>query len=127
MFAVRFVGLVGGYAVIALSALARRLLLPGPSVVLEDVTELTVGADLLLVASPTVEGAYTGLLKVFIDRLPYHELKGTAALPLLVMNSTQHALAVDAHLRPLREELGATVPAPGLAVLEPAPAAPTAC
>ena len=34
------------------------------------------------------------------------------------MASPQHALAVDVHLRPLLVELGATVPTPGLAVLE---------
>ena len=35
---------------------------------------------------------------------------------------TWHALAVDVHLRPLLVELGATVPMPGLAVLESDPA-----
>jgi FMN reductase len=40
------------------------------------------------------------------------------ALPLLVMGSPRHALAVDVHLRPLLVELGANVPTPGLAVVE---------
>jgi FMN reductase len=40
------------------------------------------------------------------------------ALPLLVMGSPRHALAVEVHLRPLLVELGATVPTPGLAVVE---------
>ena len=40
------------------------------------------------------------------------------ALPLLVMGSPRHALAVELHLRPLLVELGAVVPTPGLAVLE---------
>jgi FMN reductase len=34
------------------------------------------------------------------------------------MRVPQHALAVDVHLRPLLLELGASVPAPGLAFLE---------
>ena len=106
------------YEIIDLSVLARRLLLPGPSVAVEDAAELVSGADLLLVVSPTFKGTYSGLLKVFLDRLPYRALAGTAALPLLVMASPQHALAVDVHLRPLLVELGATVPGPGLAVLE---------
>ncbi|HUC22040.1 MAG TPA: NAD(P)H-dependent oxidoreductase, partial [Streptosporangiaceae bacterium] len=72
----------------------------------------------LLVASPVVNGTYSGLLKVFLDRLPYKGLQDTTALPLLVMDSPLHALAVDVHLRPLLVELGASVPAPGLAVLE---------
>jgi len=111
-------GLEAGYTVVDLSGLARRLLLPEPSAAVEDATELVGGADLLLVASPTFKGTYTGLLKVFLDRLPDRGLQGACALPLLVMSAPQHALAVDVHLRPLLIELGATVPAPGLAVLE---------
>jgi FMN reductase len=110
--------LTAGYEVIDLSSLSRRLLLPEPSAAVEDAADLVQRADLLLVASPTFKGTYTGLLKVFIDRLPYRGLDGTWALPLLVMNAPQHALAVDVHLRPLLVELGATVPTPGLAVLE---------
>jgi FMN reductase len=112
------IGLDGAQEIIDLSVLSRRLLLPEPSVAVEDATEMVSGADLLLVASPTFKGTYTGLLKVFLDRLPYRGLEGTAALPLLVMASPQHALAVEVHLRPLLVELGATVPTPGLAVLE---------
>lgn len=106
------------HEIIDLSVLSRRLLLPQPSAAVEDATELVTGADLLLVASPVFKGTYTGLLKVFIDRLPYRALEQAAALPLLAMNSAEHALAVDVHLRPLLVELGATVPTPGLAVLE---------
>ena len=112
-------GLAGGGQVIDLSGLARRLLLPEPSAAVEDALELAMGADLLLVASPTYKGTYTGLLKVFLDRLPHQGLAGTVAFPLLVMRLPQHALAVEVHLRPLLVELGATVPTPGLAVLEP--------
>ena len=35
------------------------------------------------------------------------------------MRLPQHAMAVDVHLRPLLLELGASVPGPGLAFLEP--------
>jgi FMN reductase len=112
-------GLEDGYQVIDLSGLARRLLLPEPSAAVEDAMEQVTGADLLLVASPTYQGTYTGLLKVFLDRLPNQALAGTVAFPLLVMGAPQHALAVEVHLRPLLVELGATVPTPGLAVLEP--------
>jgi FMN reductase len=79
-----------------------------------------MGADLLLVASPTYKGTYTGLLKVFLDQMPHQALVGTVAFPLLVMRLPQHALAVEVHLRPLLVELGANVPTPGLAVLETA-------
>ncbi len=110
--------LPAGPAVVDLSVLARRLLLPEPSAAVEDAADQVLSADLLLVASPAVKGTYSGLLKVFLDRLPCNGLQDTTALPLLVMNSALHALAVGVHLRPLLIELGATVPAPGLAVLE---------
>lgn len=111
-------GLTGGYQAIDLCGLARRLLLPEPSPAVEDAIEQVSLADLVVVASPTFKGTYTGLLKVFLDRFPHRALAGTIALPVLVMGAPQHALAVEVHLRPLLVELGATVPTPGLAVLE---------
>lgn len=110
--------LPAGPAIVDLSVLARRLLSPEPCAAVEDAADQVLSADLLLVASPTFKGTYSGLLKVFLDRLPYKGLRETTALPLLVMNSPLHALAVGVHLRPLLVELGASVPAPGLAVLE---------
>jgi FMN reductase len=114
----RRAGLSGALRVIDLSALARRLLLDEPSPAVEDAVEQVTGADLLLVASPTYKATYTGLLKVFLDRLGHRALADVTALPVLVMRAPQHALAVEVHLRPLLAELGAGVPAPGLAFLE---------
>lgn len=111
-------GLPAAQHLVDLSVLARRLLLDEPSAAVEDAVQQVLDAQLLLVVSPTFKGTYSGLLKVFLDRLPYRGLNGATALPLLVMNSPQHALAVDVHLRPLLVELGASVPAPGLALLE---------
>lgn len=110
--------LPAGPTIVDLSVLARRLLLPEPCAAVEDAADQVLSADLLLVASPTFKGTYSGLLKVFLDRLPYKGLTDTTALPLLVMNSPLHAMAVGVHLCPLLAELGASVPAPGLAVLE---------
>lgn len=103
-----------------LSTLACRLLLAEPSAAVEEAVTQVLGADVLLVVSPTFKGTYTGLLKVFLDRLGYRALAGTVALPVLVMKHPEHALAVDVHLRPLLVELGAEVPTPGLAVMEAA-------
>jgi FMN reductase len=114
----RTVGLDGGHQEVDLSGLARRLLLDEPSAAVEDALEQVVRSDLLLVASPVYKGSYTGLLKVFLDRLGYQALSSVIALPVLVMRAPQHALAVDLQLRPLLLELGAATPAPGLAVLE---------
>ncbi|MGW3344410.1 NADPH-dependent FMN reductase [Nonomuraea rubra] len=106
------------YEVVDLAALGPHLLAPGASAGVEVALELVAEASVLVVASPTYKGTYTGLLKAFLDRLPPRALAGKAALPLLVMGDAKHALAVEVHLRPLLVELGATVPTPGLAVLE---------
>jgi FMN reductase len=104
--------------VVDLAALAPRLFASEASGTVETALELVAGADVLVVASPTYKGTYTGLLKTFLDRLPGGALTSTVALPLLVMGDARHALAVEVHFRPLLVELGATVPTPGLALLE---------
>ena len=114
----RAAGLVASPQVIDVCVLARHLLLPEPSPAVEEALDQVAGADLLLVASPTYKGTYTGLLKVFLDRLPHRALSHAVALPLMLMGMPDHAPAVDAYLTPLLIELGATVPLPGLAVLE---------
>ncbi len=114
----RAAGLTGIPQTIDICVLARHLLLPEPCPAVEEALDQVAGADLLLVASPTYKGTYTGLLKVFLDRLPHRALGQAVALPLMLMGVPDHAPAVDAYLRPLLIELGATVPAPGLAVLE---------
>ncbi|MGA5757997.1 NADPH-dependent FMN reductase [Nonomuraea bangladeshensis] len=101
-----------------LSALGPHLLAPAASPGVEAALGLVAEADVLVVASPTYKGTYTGLLKAFLDRLPPAALAGKTAVPLLVMGDPKHALAVEVHLRPLLVELGATVPTPGLAFLE---------
>ncbi|QFY07407.1 NADPH-dependent oxidoreductase [Nonomuraea phyllanthi] len=108
----------GSYGVVDLSGLGPHLLAPGTHADLQEALDLVAGAAVLVVASPTYKGTYTGLLKAFLDRLPPGALAGRAALPLLVMGDARHALAVEVHLRPLLVELGAAVPTPGLALLE---------
>ncbi|TMR94720.1 NADPH-dependent FMN reductase [Nonomuraea basaltis] len=112
------IGTTGPHDVVDLSALGPHLLVPGPFADVEVALELVAEASVLVVASPTYKGTYTGLLKSFLDRFPPDALAGKAALPVLVMGDARHALAVEVHLRPLLVELGALVPTPGLAVLE---------
>lgn len=76
------------------------------------------GSRLLIVASPTLKASYSGLLKLFLDRLPRHALRGVVAVPVMTAASPAHAYAVDGCLRPVLVELGARVPVPGLTVLE---------
>ncbi|GII02648.1 NADPH-dependent FMN reductase [Planobispora takensis] len=114
----RRIGHGGSHEIVDLAALGPHLLAPGPSAGVEVALELVTGASVLVVASPTYKGTYTGLLKVFLDKLPSGALTGIVALPLLVMGDPAHSLAVEVHLRPLLVELGATVATPGLALLE---------
>lgn len=114
----RRIGLPAPDQTIDLTGLAPHLFTPFPSAEVEAAVDLAEDARLLLVASPTYKGTYTGLLKAFLDRLPSGALAGAVAIPLLVMADPRHALAVEVHLRPLLVELGAAVPTPGLAVLD---------
>jgi len=85
------------------------------------VTELVaqVGkADLVVVASPTYKGAYTGLLKLFLDRFDAGTGLPGLAVPLLLGGSPAHALAPELTLRPVLTELGATVPGRALYVID---------
>jgi FMN reductase len=73
---------------------------------------------LLFVVSPTFNGSYTGLLKMFIDLLPRQALAGTVAVPLMTAAYAGHRFVADTYLRALLLELGATVPVSGLSVIE---------
>ena len=73
---------------------------------------------LLVVASPTFKGSYTGLLKLFLDMLPMGGLAGTVAVAAMTAGWPQHRYVPEMFLRPLLVELGAAVPAASLSVLE---------
>ncbi|GAA4118176.1 NAD(P)H-dependent oxidoreductase [Knoellia locipacati] len=78
-----------------------------------------VGAsDLVVVASPTYKGTYTGLLKLFLDRFAGGTGLRGLAVPLLLGGSPAHSLAAELTLRPVLTELGATVPGRGLYVVD---------
>lgn len=75
-------------------------------------------ADLVVVASPTYKGAYTGLLKLFLDRFAGGTGLTGLAVPLMLGGSPAHSLAPELTLRPVLTELGATVPGRGLYVVD---------
>jgi len=100
-----------------LAPFGPRVLDPSDEAVTAAVDEI-LGADLLVVASPTYKATYSGLLKGFLDRFGTGCLAGAAAVPVLLGGAQNHRLAVDVHFTPLLLELGAAVPARGLFVLE---------
>jgi len=73
---------------------------------------------LLVVASPTYKGTYTGLLKLFFDRIQAGALEQVAAVPLMLGADSRHALAVETFLKPVLSELGASTPTKGLFLLD---------
>lgn len=106
----------GPPAVIEVGELGPGLLTPG-----DGPTAAAVGALLeaavLVVATPTYKGSYTGILKVLLDRLPAGALAGKRAVPVVTAGVAPQAAAAEALLRQLLTELGADVAA-GLPVVE---------
>ena len=74
-------------------------------------------AELLVVATPTYKGSYTGVLKVLLDQLPAGALTGRRAVPVVTAGVAPQAATAGALLTQLLAELGADV-APVLAVVE---------
>ncbi|TDT98127.1 FMN reductase [Streptomyces sp. 846.5] len=102
---------------IELADLGARLFDPEDQQVAEAVAAVE-GASLLVVASPTYKASYTGLLKLFLDRLGPGALTGITSVPLLLGAHWRHSLAADLLLKPVLVELGATVPVKGLFLLD---------
>jgi FMN reductase len=75
-------------------------------------------SDLVVVASPTYKATYTGLLKLFLDRISGGALAGVTAVPVMLGGHWKHALAPDLLLKPVLVELGATCPTRGLFLLD---------
>ena len=104
-------------AEIELAGLGPRVLDPEDPAA-REATEHLLGADVLVISSPTYEASYSGLLKSFLDRIGHQGLTGKAAVMIMLGGLPSHQLAVNLHFAPLLLELGAMVPAGGLFVLE---------
>lgn len=83
-------------------------------------------SDLVVFASPTYKGTFTGLLKLFLDRFDAATGLRGIAIPLLLGGSPAHALAAELTLRPVVTEIGGTVPGRALYVLDKAYDEPSA-
>lgn len=103
--------------VVDLATLGPALLDWSDAAVGELVTRVG-SADLVVVASPTYKGTYTGLLKLFLDRFAGGTGLPGVAVPLMLGAGSAHSLAAELTLRPVLTELGATVPGRGLYVVD---------
>jgi FMN reductase len=84
----------------------------------KDAVARVLTADILVVATPVFKATFTGLLKLLFDQISAGALEGRVAIPVMVGAGPAHALAVDAYLRPLLVEVGASCPTAGLYVLD---------
>lgn len=81
--------------------------------------ETVAGSDLVVFASPTFKGTYTGVLKLFLDKFATATgLEGVVAVPLMLGASLGHSLAPELLLKPVLVELGAITPAQGLYLID---------
>jgi FMN reductase len=83
-----------------------------------DAVRQVLGSRLLVVASPTYKGTFTGLLKLFLDRIGTGALSGVTAVPLMLGGDLRHSLAPEVFLKPVLAELGASTPTRGLFLVE---------
>lgn len=93
-------------------------LLTGADPAVEEAVAAVRSSPAVVVASPTYKASFTGLLKLFLDRIPSGGLSGTVAFPLMLGGAWQHALAPEVFLKPVLVELGATCPVRGLYLLD---------
>ena len=104
-------------AVVDAADLAQDLFTPGSTKVKDALASLEL-ANVLVIASPTYKATYTGLLKLFLDQFGAGELGQIPTFPLMLGGSLAHALAPELTLRPVLVEIGASVPAPSLYLLD---------
>jgi FMN reductase len=101
-------------SVIEVAELGPGLLGFGDPGVAEAVARVQ-GADIVIAASPTYKGTYTGLLKLFLDQFATATgLEGQVGIPLMLGGGPTHALAPELSLKPVLVELGAICPTQGL-------------
>ncbi|WP_046470745.1 NADPH-dependent FMN reductase [Allosalinactinospora lopnorensis] len=104
--------------VIDLAELGPALLAAQPGRDVADALERVADSDVLLVATPQAHGSYTGLLKVFVDRLPELGLGHAVAVPMAVVADLRNGRNTEDDLRVLLSDLGAWVAEPGLMLSE---------
>jgi FMN reductase len=95
-------------SVIDVGEIGAGLLTPGDEATAAAVAALHE-ASLLVVATPTYKGSYTGILKVLFDQLPAGALAGKTVVPVITAGVQPQADAAAGHLNALLSELGATL------------------
>ncbi|MEU4805282.1 FMN reductase [Actinosynnema sp. NPDC023587] len=89
--------------------IADNLVTGFPSASLKAVVDDVVGADALIVVTPTFNASYSGLFKSFFDVLEPESLVGKPVLIGATGGTERHSLVLDFALRPLFAYLRAAV------------------
>ena len=77
-----------------------------------------LAAAVIIVGCPVYQGSIPGSLKNLFDLLPRHALSKKGAVMVSLIGSNRYYLAPSIHLRPILEEMYATVLHPWLSVEE---------
>jgi len=105
------------FQLVDVAELGPALLAPGDGTTGEALLNIQ-DATLLIVATPTYRGSYTGALKALLDQLPANALAGIVAVPVVTAEIQPQADAAEAFLARLLRELGADVVDFGLTAVE---------
>lgn len=97
-----------GFVTVDVAELGPGLLVPADGATGEALLEVQ-DATLLIVATPTYRGTYSGALKVLLDQLPANALAGVLAIPVVTADIQEQADSAEAFLARLLSELGADV------------------
>lgn len=65
-------------------------------------------ADIVILLTPVFKGAYSGILKTFVDLLPQKGFVNKIVLPIAIGGSIAHLLSIEYALNPVASILGAT-------------------
>jgi FMN reductase len=106
------------FVTVDVAELGHGLLVPAEAATGRALMEVQ-DAELLIVATPTCQGTYSGVLKVLLDQLPANALAGVLAVPVVTADTQSRADATEAFLATLLSALGADVVDFGLTAIGP--------
>jgi FMN reductase len=98
----------GAFVTVDVAELGPGLLTPDDGATGAALMEVQ-DAALLIVATPTYRGTFSGALKVLLDQLPANALAGVLAVPVVTAEVQSQAETAEAFLARLLRELGADV------------------
>ena len=107
-----------GFVTVDVARLGPGLLVPADGATGQALLEVQ-DATLLIVATPTYRGTFSGALKVLLDQLPANALAGVVAIPVVTADIQAQADSAEAFLARLLSELGADVVDFGLTAIGP--------